>query len=117
MFEKVLIGLTCISYVILAGLLVFLCVRTRSKGVILITALFIGITFFSWVFDAALGAVLNAYNIGIWESGVDIRSVDTIRRLEIAIKVKQIASVLDINLYLLAVFLIYKEWQHGKFKI
>ena len=108
MFEKVLIGLTCISYVVLAGFLVFLCYRTRSKGVILITALFIGVTFLSWIFDAALGAVLNAY-IGQWEPGQDIRGVKLLRRLDIVIRVSRVTSLLDINLYLLGVFLIYKR--------
>ena len=115
MFEKVLIGLTCISYVVLAGFLVFLCYRTRSKGVILITALFIGVTFLSWIFDEALGAVLNAY-MGPWEPGQDVRGVKLLRALDIVIKVNRVTSLLDINFYLLGVFLIYKEWQQGKFR-
>ena len=115
MFEKVFIGLTCISYVVLADFLVFLSFRTRSKGVILITVLFIGITFLSWIFDAVLGAVLNAY-VGQWEPGQDIRSVKLFQRLDIFIRVSHVTSLLDINLYLLGVFLIYKEWRQGKFR-
>lgn len=115
MFEKVFIGLTCISYVVLAGFLVFLCFRTRSKGVIFITALFIGITFLSWIFDAVLGAVLNAY-VGQWEPGLDVRGVKLFQRLDIFIRVSHVTSLLDINLYLLGVFLIYKEWRQGKFR-
>ena len=115
MFEKVLIGLTCVSYVVLAGFLVFLCFRTRSKGLILITALFIGITFLSWIFDAVLGVFLNAY-VGQWEPGQDIRGVKLFRRLDIFIRVNYVTSLLDINLYLLGVFLIYKEWRQGKFR-
>ena len=115
MFEKVLIGLTCISYVVLAGFLVFLCFRTRSKGVIFITALFIGITFLSWIFDAVLGAFLNAY-VGQWEPGQDVRGVKLFQRLDIFIRVSHVTSLLDINLYLLGVFLIYKEWRQGKFR-
>lgn len=116
MFEKILIGLTCISYVVLAGFLVFLCFRTRSKGVIFITALSIGITFLSWIFDAVLGAFLNAY-VGQWEPGQDIRGVKLFRRLDIFIRVSHVTSLLDINLYLLGVFLIYKEWRQNKFTI
>ena len=116
MFEKILIGVTCVSYVVLAGFLVFLCFRTRSKGLILITALFIGVTFLSWIFDAALGVVLNA-SMGQWESGQDIRegSEVLLRKLDIVIKVSHVTSLLDINLYLLGAFLIYKEWRQGKF--
>lgn len=115
MFEKVFIGLTCISYVVLAGLLVFLCFRTRSKGLILITALFIGITFLGWIFDAVLSMILNAY-IGQWEPGQDIRGVNLLSRLEIFMKIRHVTSLLDINLYLFGVFLIYKEWRQGKFR-
>ena len=75
MFENVLIGLMYVSYVVLAGFLVFLCFRTRSKGVIFITAIFIGFRFLSLIFDAALGAVLNAY-MGQWEPGQDVRGVE-----------------------------------------
>ena len=115
MFENVLIGLTYISYVVLAGFLVFLSFRTRSKGVIFITALFIGATFLSWIFDAVLGAVLNAY-IGQWDPGQDVRGVKLLRRLDIAIIVARVKSVLYVNLYFLGAFLIYKEWRQGKFR-
>jgi hypothetical protein len=115
MFENVFIGLTYISYVVLAGFLVFLCFRTRSKGVIFITAVFIGFRFLSMIFDAVLGAVLNAY-IGQWEPGQDVRGVKLLRRLDIFIIVEGVKSILYVNLYLLGVFLIYKEWRQGKFR-
>ena len=115
MFENVLISLIYISYVILAGFLVFLCFRTRSKGVIFITAVFIGFRFLSLIFDAALGAVLNAYT-GQWEPSQDVRGVKLLQRLNIAIVVEGVKSILYVNLYLLGVFLIYKEWQQGKFR-
>ena len=118
MFENVLIGLTYISYVVLAGFLVFLCLRTRSKGVIFITAVFIGFRFLNLIFDAALNAVLDAY-IGQWDPGQDVRGVKLLRRLDIAIivaHVKSILFILYVNLYLLGAFLIYKEWRQGKFR-
>ena len=115
MFENVLIGLIYISYVVLAGFLVFLCFRTRSKGVIFITAVFIGFRFLSMIFDAALNAVLNAY-IGQWEPSQDVRGVKLLQRLDIAIIVEGVKSILYVNLYLLGVFLIYKEWRQGKFR-
>ena len=115
MFENVFIGLTYISYVVLAGFLVFLCFRTRSKGVIFITAVFIGFRFLSMIFDAALGAVLDA-SMGQWEPGQDVRGVKLLQRLDIFIVVEGVKSILYINLYLLGVFLIYKEWRQGKFR-
>ncbi|MCY3740901.1 MAG: hypothetical protein OXH00_07765 [Candidatus Poribacteria bacterium] len=114
MFENVLTGLTYISDVVLAGFLVFLCLQTRSKGVIFITAVFIGFRFLSPIFDAALGAVLNAY-MGKWEPSQDIRGVKLLRRLDIFIIVEGVKSILYVNLYLLGAFLIYKEWRQGKF--
>ncbi len=118
MFENVLIGLIYISYVILAGFLVFLCLRTRSKGVIFITAVFIGFRFLNLIFDAALGQVLKAY-IGQWEPGQNVRGEKLLRGLDIAIivaHVKSILFILYVNLYLLGAFLIYKEWRQGKFR-
>ena len=118
MFENVLIGLIYISDVILAGFLVFLCLRTRSKGVIFITAVFIGFRFLNLIFDAALNAVLDAY-IGQWDPGQDVRGVKLLQRLDIAIivaHVKSILFILYVNLYLLGAFLIYKEWRQGKFR-
>ena len=114
MFVNVLIGLIYISYVVLAGFLVFLCFRTRSKGVIFITAVFIGFRFLSMIFDAALGAVLDV-SMGQWEPGQDVRGVKLLQRLDIFIVVEGVKSILYINLYLLGVFLIYKEWRQGKF--
>lgn len=118
MFANVLIGLIYISDVILAGFLVFLCLRTRSKGVIFITAVFIGFRFLNLIFDAALGPVLDAY-IGQWDPGQDVRGVKLLQRLDIAIivaHVKSILFILSVNLYLLGAFLIYKEWRQGKFR-
>ena len=118
MFANILIGLIYISYVILAGFLVFLCFRTRSKGVIFITAVFIGFRFLNLIFDAALNAVLDAY-IGQWNPGQDVRGVKLLQRLDIAIivaHVKSILFILYVNLYLLGAFLIYKEWRQGKFR-
>ena len=66
-------------------------------------------------FDAALGAVLNAY-MGQWEPGQDIRGVKLLRKLDIVIIVNLVKSILYVNLYLLGVFLIYKEWRQGKFR-
>ena len=114
MFENVLIGLTYISYVVLAGFLVFLCFRTRSKGVIFITAVFIGFRLLSLIFDAVLAGVLNGYMVQ-WEPGLDVRGVEVFRRLDIAIKVGRVKSILYVNLYLLGAFLIYKEWRQGTF--
>ena len=118
MFANVLIGLIYISYVILAGFLVFLCLRTRSKGVIFITAVFIGFRLLNLIFDAALNAVLDTY-IGQWDPGQDVRGVKLLERLDIAIivaHVKSILFILYVNLYLLGAFLIYKEWRQGKFR-
>ena len=114
MFENVLIGLTYISYVVLAGFLVFLCFRTRSKGVIFITAVFVGFRLLSLIFDAVLAGVLNGYMVQ-WEPGLDVRDVEVFQRLDIAIKVGRVKSILYVNLYLLGAFLIYKEWRQGKF--
>ena len=118
MYVNVLMGLTyiphvafAIPHVALAGFLVFLCFRTRSKGVIFITALFIIVRVSRLIF----GVVLRAYNIGRWDPGVDVRGVDLLRALEYTIIFDSINAMLYGYLCLLGVFLIYKEWRDGKF--
>ena len=112
-FVNLTTGIVYLEFVVLMGFLVFLCFRTRSKGLILVAAALaiIKVRFLSWI----VATVLNAY-MGQWEPGLDIRGVKLLRRLDIAIITSGIEGVLCYSLGLLGVFLIYKEWQQGKFR-
>ena len=109
-FVRLATGIAYLEFVVLMGFLVFLCFQTRSRGLILISTVLIGVRFLRWI----VYAVHNAY-IGQWEPGLDVRSEELFRRLDFAIIISGIELVLFYSLCLLGVFLIYKEWRHGKF--
>ena len=113
-FIRLANGTASLIFLALMGFLVFLCFRTRSKGLILVAAALalIKVRFLNWI----VAAVLNAYNIGQWDPGLDVRGEKLFLRLEIAIITSGIEVVLCYSLCLLGVFLIYKEWRQGKFR-
>lgn len=112
-FIRLANGTASLIFLALMGFLVFLCFRTRSKGLILVAAALalIKVRFLNWI----VAAVLNAYNIGQWDPGLDVRGEKLFLRLEIAIITSGIEVVLCYSLCLLGTFLIYKEWRQGKF--
>ena len=112
-FVRLTTDIAYLEFVAVMGFLVFLCFRTRSKGLILVAAALalIKVRFLNWI----VAAVLNAYNIVPWEQELDVRSVKLLQRLDIAIITSGIEVVLCYSLCLLGAFLIYKEWRHGKF--
>ena len=110
---KVFVDLTTwigyVGFLALMVFLVFFCLRTRSKGlIVLVTAM--GVRLFRWL----VLAVYNTY-IWPWKPGLDIRDVDLRRNLELAIITSGIEVLLFYSLCLLGAFLVYKEWRDGKF--
>ena len=111
---RLMSGIAHVEFVILLAFLVFLCVRTRSKGLICVTAALplIEIHILSYI----VAVFLNIVDGKAWESGLDIRHVTKLtQRLGIAIITGGIEVVLGYGFCLLGAFLIYKEWQQGKF--
>ena len=109
---KVFVDLTTwigyVGFLALMVFLVFFCVRTRSKGLIVL-ATAMGIRLLSWL-------ALVVYNyMWPWEPGMDIRDVNLLPNLELAIVTGGIEVVLFYSLCLLGAFLVYKEWRNGKF--
>ena len=109
----ILAGLNIVAQLAIVGLLVFLCFRTRSKGLILISAILLTSGFFDSIFtvffnpytDWWIGReVSNWLTQSINVGGFPLRMVDLIKPL------------LYKSLCLLGVFLIYKEWRLGKFR-
>ena len=114
-FVRLVTDIVYAQFVILIGFLVFLCFRTRSKGLIWVT---MGETLrIGKVLNYIVGAVYNIFNpieqIELWEPGLYDEAL--ILRLEISIIVGSIKTVLGYCLWLLGAFLIYKEWRQGKF--
>ena len=112
-YASLVTGFSYVAFVVLMGFLVFLCFRTRSKGLILVAAALalIKVRFLNWI----VAAVLNAYNIGQWDPALDVRSEKLFLRLDIAIITSGIEVVLCYSLCLLGAYLIYKEWRQGQF--
>ena len=110
---KVFVDLTAwigyVGFLALMVFLVFFCLRTRSRGLIVL-ATAMGVRVLRWL-------VLVVYNtyISPWKPGLDIGGVDLRRNLELAIITSGIEVVLFYSLCLLGAFLVYKEWRNGKF--
>lgn len=107
----VLYGLNMLVYLGFIGVLVFLCVRTRSKGLMLITAL----QFLSRIFYLLLELVLHPYidqhraNYGYDALILGMGTGELVKRVFL------IERCLYGGLCLLGVFIIYREWKLGKF--
>ena len=110
---KVFVDLTTwigyVGFLALMVFLVFFCLRTRSKGLIVFTTA-VGVRFLGW-----LVLVVYAY-MRPWKPGLDIRAAPLFRGLNLAIITGGIEVVLFYSLCLLGTFLVYKEWRDGKFK-
>ncbi len=109
---KVFVDLaTWIEYVGFLALIVFLvffCIRTRSKGLIVL-ATAMGVRVLSWLVRAV-------YNyIWPWKPGMDVRDMSLWHKLKLSMVTVGIEIVLFYGLCLLGAFLVYKEWWNGKF--
>ena len=111
---KVFVDLTTwigyVGFLALMVFLVFFCLRTRSRGLIVLATALIGVRFLRWL----VHAVYNTY-MGQWEPGLDVRAVPLFRGLKLAIITGGIEVVLFYSLCLFGAFLVYKEWRNGKF--
>ena len=116
-FVRLMTNIANVEFSVLMGFLVFLCVRTRSKGLIWVT---VGILLIKiYVVGYIIAVFYNVFNIGLiehWEPGLDVRGEKLYQGLEIAIISGCIEIVLGYSLCLLGAFLIYKEWRSGKFR-
>ena len=116
MFTGVLYGLTLIVWLALAVLLVVLCVRTRSKGLILISAILLTSGIFNAIFEQALDLYLErwlASEIGI-ERMQNMNAGDFLTK--VTLRVDLVKSLLYSCLCLLGGSLVYREWRLGKFR-
>ena len=114
-FVRLMLGIANVEFVVLMAFLVFLCVRTRSKGLIWVTA---GIPLIKkiYVVSHIIGVFRKVVGQPTWTPGLDVRGVKLYQGLDIAIITGCIEVVLGYGLCLLGAFLIYKEWRQGKFR-
>ena len=109
---NIIAGLSIIAHLALVGLLMFLCFRTRSKGVILLSALLLTSGIFSSIFQH----FFNPY-IDQWTAGeINNWLTQSMTMGEFILTVSYIKSFLYKSLLVVGVFLVYREWRHGKFR-
>ena len=106
----VLYGLNLTTHLALIGLLVFLCFRTKSKGLILISATLLVYQIFHLIFEQVIESDWWRWKPGkVMDEGI-------MSDLEFLLTVAMVTPLLYNCLCLLGVFLIYKEWRQGKFR-
>ena len=109
----VLYGLDIAAHLVLVGLLVFLCFRTKSKGLILISAVLLMNELSGLIFEQVVQS-----DWWRWEPGKTIEEgILGMSDVEFLVTVAMVKSLLYKGLCLLGVFLIYKEWRQGKFRL
>ncbi len=108
----VLYGLNLATHLALIGLLVFLCFRTKSKGLILISATLLVYQIFHLIFEQVVKS-----DWWRWEPGKMMDDgILGMSDVEFLLTVAMVTPLVFKGLCLLGVFLIYKEWRHGKFR-
>ena len=108
----VLIGLNIAAHLALIGLLIFLCFWTKSKGLILISAVLLMSEISGLIFEQVVKS-----DWWRWEPDkMRDEGILGMNRLTFLMTIGLVKSLLYRCLYLLGVFLIYKEWRQGKFR-
>ena len=110
---NVIAGLSIVVHLALVGLLLFLCFRTRSKGVILISAILLTSGIFSSIFQHFYRPYIDQWAAGEMSNWLTQRLTLT----EFILTVSYMKSFLYKSVLVLGVFLIYREWRQGKFRL
>ncbi len=110
---NIITGLSIVAHLALIGLLLFCCFRTKSKGVIFITLLLLT----SGIFGSIFQHFYRPY-IDQWQAGeISNWLTQSMTMGEFILAVAYIKSFLYRSLFVLGVFLIYREWRQGKFRL
>ena len=110
--QYALLGITLILTLSFAGLLVLLCIRTRSKGLIIITAVLIFRSTIGLIPPIILDSFIDQWSRG--ELNNWLTQHMTVGRF--IVLYQYVASLPYNALLALGVFLIYREWNHGKIR-
>ena len=102
--------LNLVVLLLFAGLLTLLYLRTRSKGLLVITATLIISWLFGWIFSAAIGHYTNRWLMGEVNNWLTQR----ITIGEFTLILHYVKGLLRNGLLVLGIFLIYQEWSRGK---
>ena len=113
MFIIIIAGLNIVAELAFIGILLFCCYRTKSKGVILLSATLL---LTSGIFNAIFSHFFNPY-IDQWAAG-EMRNwlTQSMTIGQFILTVSYIKSFLYKSLCVLGILLIYREWRQGKFR-
>ncbi len=110
--QYTLLGITLVLTLVFTGLLILLCIRIRSKGLIIITAVLV----FPSTFGLISSLVFSLY-IDQWGSGeLDNWLTQRVTLGQFVMLYKLVTRVLHHGLLALGAFLIYQEWNRGKIR-
>ncbi|MDE0465450.1 MAG: hypothetical protein OYL97_00225 [Candidatus Poribacteria bacterium] len=112
MFNSIFYGLNIIVWLALAVLLVVLCFRTRSRGLILISAILLTSGMFNSIFEQVLGLYIDQW-IASEIAGERVLNTNI---GDFLMSVALVKPLLYSCLCLLGGFLVYREWRLGKFR-
>lgn len=113
MFINIIAGLSIVAELAFIGILLFCCYRTKSKGVILLSATLL---LTSRIFNAIFSHFFNPY-IDQWAAGEMSNWLTQSMTIgQFILTVSYIKSFLYKSLCVLGILLIYREWRQGKFR-
>ena len=108
--QGVLVVINSALTLALPVLLVLLCIRTRSKGLIIITA----VLMFGSTFDLLLREVMKPF-LDQWSTGENWLTPNVTAGEFMALYI-YVTRIFDNGLLALGAFLIYREWSRGKIR-
>ena len=111
MLTNVLVALTIIVQLAVMGLLLLLCIRTRSKGLIVLFATYVGFMIVGTIFQPFIQQYIDR-----WAAG-EINNWLTERMTlgSFLVIFEMIKRFFYMGLNLIGLILVYKEWRQGKF--
>ena len=110
---NIITGLGIVAQLAFIGILLFCCFRTRSKGVILLSALLLTSGIFGSIFHHFYRPYIDQWTAGEISNWLTQSMTVGVFVLTVA----YIKSFLYKSLFVLGVFLIYREWRQGKFRL
>lgn len=110
---NIITGLGIVAQLAFIGILLFCCFRTRSKGVILLSALLLTSGIFGSIFHHFYRPYIDQWVAGEMSNWL----TQNMTTGQFLLTVSFIKSFLYRSAFVLGVFLIYREWRQGKFRL
>ena len=102
--------LNLVAILVFVGSLTFLCLRTRSKGLLVITVTLIVSWLFGWIFNMVIGQYTARWSTGEVNNWLTQRMTVG----EWMVIYGYVGMLLRNGLLILGILLIYREWSGGK---